>query len=928
MLSDSLQEVLKRAFAEEAKRLLENFEEDLAALTTADSGSKRREHFGNLRRTAHTLKGASRSVEFAEVESLSLVLEKKFKSLATESDEPFLNEDSLGILHKAVEFLDRTVNSLLEDSNSVVASTELMELMTAVEDLALDSAPNTNAFQLPDSERDRVRFLVKMLRKTTGGDASGTAIKKAFQILLSLNKIAKDNKLTNISPLTEALETSFRTLTSDKSAKDWPNFALSLELLQKFGKNPGNFQSDLLPEAMAELAESSEETDNKEQLSDAFLEETNGSLDELRAILNEASIDGKLPKKRLRVCLMSLTGATRVVDLPTAETICRSLEYALTKFAAAGRAPAVLLARAAEAVELLAQEVQAFAEGKAGLPSWKAMHVVERLESAVDEIDTLGLEEAPAVEAPVPTAEPVSAEAEPPKKSKTKTKAKTKSKKTKSAPQKTESSEPKDRGVTQSQQDWARRTLRSQAPLQGLVETLLEQTNLAAKLAPLLPEWSTQTEELASLIEESTDDEFKSKASHFLQAQRHNLDLVASLSKITASDSERHRSLLEDCRRARQELSSHFQASEQTLKSRLENEITLQNKGASLAVDCDTLQWDERYWDDGELGGVSQSILDWLQSHCSANKPAVEIKATPADGLTLTYSIPNETMSRSPSEAPQKLLAKARELYGNLELPKQAGSELQATLKLRQVMAETRAVFFRSGGQNWAIPTHCVWGVQRIASDQELGETLTLSDKTFEVHHLCPDSKASVALCAEHPDGRSTAFLVDEVLGEELMVQSDQEDAETSWLFRGGQTAQTLSLVGERPSLESQAEPAEPEAKPGLVLAQTYLPAAKVLSKSLTRAGYEVKLAAEGQEALDLLEEMTNEVKFLIADFHLPDMHGETLCETIASHPDAPDVSCLVLKSGEDAHSRSASVKAYLDKSEFDLSQLLEHLKV
>lgn len=908
MLSDSLQEVLKRAFAEEAKRLLLNFEEELEALGKAENGAQRREHFGNLRRTAHTLKGASRSVEFAEVESLSLVLEKKFKALATESDEPFLNESSLEILDHSRQFLARTVDSLLEDSDNVVSSQELMDLMNQVENLTLESAPESSGPKLPDSERDRIRFLIKMLKKTTSGEAKGSAFKKAFQILLSLNKIAQDNELRNVMPLTEALEQKFRVLSSGKAPGEWPGFSLALELLEKFGKKPATFRSDLLNDALEELEEQVDEgTPQGEEISDAFLAETSAHLEELRALLSEANVNGKFDKKRLKVCLMSLTGATRVVDLPAAETISRSLNFTLTKYAEAGIAPAPLLTKAAEAVELLAQEIKAYAEGTPGMPSWKAMHTVERLDSAVDEIENftpVAAEE----EVPTPTPEPVSA-----------------SPSVKAAPP----SAPEPAQNSKADKEWAAEALQATAPLEGLIQFLSRQSAALRKAAEGMSVWSDDTERFEQLLGNLPGGDIKSAAESFVQNQKKRLQSFALMLKREEFSEAQSKTLLRRSRDVRNKAATTFLTDQDALQRYLDEHL----KSEKIKLTKGDFQWDERYWTESKLLPLLNSAIEFLKKDAADADAELELKVSCSEktGFVLQVGYPTQVCKETAESQP--LLQQVKALYGKLTSPTEQDAPLQVTLKLPRFLPPPRGVFFQAGETKYCLPTSAVWGVERLQQPPKDGQKLTFQGLEFEVHRLAPGGAEKIAVCAEKTDGSRLALVADRALSEEPLAFLPEEQSETAdqrprVYHQGGESAHLLDLTSpELPVQQVEARQDKSDTSDTLiVLVQPFAAGREILARAFRRAGHEVKAMGEGQGALEVLEGSKRPKKVLIADFHLTDMHGETLCETAKNDPNVGELTCLVLSEPSVAHSSSESVDEYLDKGEFELAKLLKHL--
>lgn len=94
----------------------------------------------------------------------------------------------------------------------------------------------------------------------------------------------------------------------------------------------------------------------------------------------------------------------------------------------------------------------------------------------------------------------------------------------------------------------------------------------------------------------------------------------------------------------------------------------------------------------------------------------------------------------------------------------------------------------------------------------------------------------------------------------------------------------------------------------------------EAIALTLEVAGYEVRTAANGAEALDLLEKAPTAL--LITDLQMPTMDGRAL--TAAARARQPDLSMLVISGAEDAAEAAAAsgAQALLAKP-FGRSELL-----
>lgn len=78
-----------------------------------------------------------------------------------------------------------------------------------------------------------------------------------------------------------------------------------------------------------------------------------------------------------------------------------------------------------------------------------------------------------------------------------------------------------------------------------------------------------------------------------------------------------------------------------------------------------------------------------------------------------------------------------------------------------------------------------------------------------------------------------------------------------------------------------------------------------VLEAILTRAGYDVHLAIDGEQAWSALEEL--DIALVIADFSMPKMNGFELCKRMKAHPDHRLTPIVMVTGADDISSRIAA---------------------
>ena len=115
---------------------------------------------------------------------------------------------------------------------------------------------------------------------------------------------------------------------------------------------------------------------------------------------------------------------------------------------------------------------------------------------------------------------------------------------------------------------------------------------------------------------------------------------------------------------------------------------------------------------------------------------------------------------------------------------------------------------------------------------------------------------------------------------------------------------------------------------PRILVVDDELSVRTLLSRLLVREGFEVLLAANGHEGLELVAKERPDL--VILDLSLPDMDGEDVCKNIRQNPTIENVRILILtgKTAEGLSARCLNGGAddYLSKP-FDIEEILAHLR-
>ncbi len=275
-------------------------------------------------------------------------------------------------------------------------------------------------------------------------------------------------------------------------------------------------------------------------------------------------------------------------------------------------------------------------------------------------------------------------------------------------------------------------------------------------------------------------------------------------------------------------------------------------------------------------------------------------------------------------------------------------------LMLPLTMATFRGIHIQAAGRDFIIPTQNIKRVLRIKPDEvksvENRETILLEGKAVSLIPL------SVILgIADNSSMHDTPYLfiviikafettialsVDSVLNEqEVFVKTlgkqlaRVKNISAATILEGGKVVPILDpfdLVKSAISsstVRTQVKEIEKEQKKKktILLAEDSATARMLLKNILDGAGYDVKTAVNGIDALSLLK--TEKIDLLLSDVEMPRLNGFELTEKVRQtekFKDLPIVLCTSRGSKEDReHGIDVGADAYIDKSSFMQSNLL-----
>ena len=291
-------------------------------------------------------------------------------------------------------------------------------------------------------------------------------------------------------------------------------------------------------------------------------------------------------------------------------------------------------------------------------------------------------------------------------------------------------------------------------------------------------------------------------------------------------------------------------------------------------------------------------------------------------------------------------------LHGTVGLESVAGAGTTFALTVPLTVTLIRALLVEAAGRTFAVATTQVMSVRRLvpgdarsvggremlASPDGLLPLVSLAQALGLPPPVRERAQGGFVVLVEAGTSR-LAFAVDELVGEQDLVVTGLgrrlrrvpnlagcallEDGGIALILSAAELAEA-ALAAPASRLLGTATPAETPRRRVLVADDSVT--TRTLEKAiLEEAGYDVRLAADGHQAWQLLRE--EEFDLLVADVEMPGMDGFTLTDTLrrSGRRRIPVVLVTSLSSDRDrARGLEAGADAYIVKSGFDRSGLLQ----
>ncbi|WP_332777347.1 hybrid sensor histidine kinase/response regulator [Polaromonas sp.] len=274
---------------------------------------------------------------------------------------------------------------------------------------------------------------------------------------------------------------------------------------------------------------------------------------------------------------------------------------------------------------------------------------------------------------------------------------------------------------------------------------------------------------------------------------------------------------------------------------------------------------------------------------------------------------------------------------------------------LPAVLATFRGILIEAEGRLFVVPTFHVERVARVKADEvqavEGRETIALGGRAMALVRLAEvlelplvprngEPPADTLVVVLGVADQRVAFAVDAVLDEQevLVKRLDKPLARVrniagATVLGSGQVAPILNVADLLKSARKAggvalrvAAGAKPVEAGTVLVAEDSITSRMLLRSILESAGYKVKTAVDGMEALTLLR--TEKFELLVSDVEMPRLNGFDLTQRIRADKKLAELPVVLVTALETREDRERGVDvgahAYLVKSSFDQSNLLE----
>ncbi len=304
----------------------------------------------------------------------------------------------------------------------------------------------------------------------------------------------------------------------------------------------------------------------------------------------------------------------------------------------------------------------------------------------------------------------------------------------------------------------------------------------------------------------------------------------------------------------------------------------------------------------------------------------------------------------------------AESLHGQVDLESSLGQGTKFTLTLPLTLATTQELLVQVGEQTFGLPVSAVQRIQRIPPEDismvEGRPAIVVDNSPVSLVHLAdvldltrkedePKTDVKVPVVILGSAKRKIAIQVDAVVGQQESVVKNLgkqlarvRNIAGATILGTGQVIMTLNPVDLAKSARTRQGHksiaarvdhvrAEEVKRPTVLVVDDSLTTRTLEKNILETAGYQVKVATDGLEALGILQ--SSECDVIVSDVLMPRMNGLQLTSAIKGDQKLKNIPIVLVTSLDSRADKERGIEvgadAYVIKSTFDQTNLLQTIE-
>lgn len=299
------------------------------------------------------------------------------------------------------------------------------------------------------------------------------------------------------------------------------------------------------------------------------------------------------------------------------------------------------------------------------------------------------------------------------------------------------------------------------------------------------------------------------------------------------------------------------------------------------------------------------------------------------------------------------------ELHGTLEVGFEAGKGTWFTLTLPLTLASSRGLLVRAGGQMFALPLSTVERMLQVDREEirqvEGKEAINYQGRPVAVARLEElleiatgesSSREQLTIVIVAVADRRLGLLVDELAGEQEIVMKSLGkqlakvggiagatvlgSGQVILVLHPGDLVKLAGRLGGRQALMQKREAQELKQSKRVLVVDDSITTRTLEKNILEAAGYQVRLATDGEEALGLLG-VEGPPHLIVSDINMPRLDGFELARRVKQDVRYSEIPVILVTSLDSPADKARGIEvgadAYIVKSQFDQGNLLDTIE-